>query len=144
MPRRTRQSQIQAASSEEEDNAVDQPQQQVEETANGSDSEEASQEQPQSDDEHVEDGSDDGEGDQDEHMQQPAAEKTDRDEDNEPEVFNDAVDEEEHEAEEQGDDEEGDDAAEPPSIPRSEAPNTVDMNDALTKARAIAAKLGTS
>ncbi|KAJ2707134.1 hypothetical protein FB645_000960 [Coemansia sp. IMI 203386] len=150
MPRRTRQSQIQAASSEEEDNAVDQPQQQVEETANGSDSEEAAQEQPQSNDEHVEDGSDDGEDDQDEHMQQPAAEKTDRDddneddEDNEPEVFNDAVDEEEHEAEEQGDDEEGNDAAEPPSIPRSEAPNTVDMNDALTKARAIAAKLGTS
>ncbi|KAJ2887730.1 hypothetical protein FB639_001114, partial [Coemansia asiatica] len=29
-------------------------------------------------------------------------------------------------------------------VRRSEAPNTVDMNDALTKARAIAAKLGTS
>ncbi|KAJ1822728.1 hypothetical protein LPJ56_003058 [Coemansia sp. RSA 2599] len=43
-------------------------------------------------------------------------------------------------------DDDGDDAGDTKrsAIRRPEAPNTVDMNDALTKARAIAAKLGTS
>ncbi|KAI8325168.1 hypothetical protein GQ54DRAFT_255207 [Martensiomyces pterosporus] len=128
---------------EQEEQQEEEQQQQQEEQFHEAEEHEQEEEEDASEqdaEEQREDGSNgdeqDDEAGHDEEPEQHSAEPEDeQDEQDEPETpaAKDEADDQNQDAEEQ--------AAEP-VIPKSEAPNGVDLNDALAKARAIAAKLG--